>query len=129
MSEPRPMKAAPGLPICPRRAAGTRWAGQGAKACIPGGRCAEVRIGTDTRKRELHHMGAPQNAGARRAQPGYGGAIVGSGGGVCQHHRARCRGLTTYIEQVFDRHRQSGQWQVLCAGLAGALARCSSRCG
>jgi len=68
-----------------------------------------VRIDPDPGKRELGHVGAADEDGAGSAQPADDCRVALCRRPVVERPRSCQRGLAGDIEQVLDRHRQSGK--------------------
>ena len=78
-------------------------------ASIPGRRRAEMRVVSDAREGEFHHVGTADHAGAGGSQPGHCGAIALCRRCVFKEHRASSRHLALDVKEVFDGNAQTRQ--------------------
>ena len=83
---------------------------------------AVMRVQTQRRERELHHIGTAEQDRARGAEPRDDRCVGRGRRSACQQLRSRGSHFAFDIEEVFDRNGQSGEERRHVAGCARCVA-------
>ncbi len=102
------------------------------RAVVRSERRAVVGIEADAGERELGHVGAADEDGARGAQPCHRGCVACGGRCIGEHAGPRGGGLPGDVEEVLDRHRYAVERRdrppgaAACVGCFGGTARAAA---